>query len=345
MRIEDINRDREKFLQHIQNSLEPELKKIGLVLINVNITDITDEIGLHRGDRPEGGVAGDPAGPGRRGRAGEAWARSASPRPSATRSIQVANATKLREIGTREASREQAVRVAELDKEQKVGEQTAAFRARGPGQRRPSRQMRIAMAEANAKAVAGENTAAGRSRRLAGRRCRSRRPRRTSSAKTRKREAEAAVHRSPEPGDGQGRAGRGRARRGRAAGPSSKRRPRPRRPGSSSKPRPRPRNAASKPRARRPRSSPSSKPRPAASTRSWPRRAKACKQIIEACGGAQQAFQLLMLEHLDKLAETSAKAISNIKFDKVVVWENGGQNGNEQHGRLPAQHGRHACRR
>ena len=41
MRIEDINRDREKFLQHIQNSLEPELKKIGLVLINVNITDIT----------------------------------------------------------------------------------------------------------------------------------------------------------------------------------------------------------------------------------------------------------------------------------------------------------------
>ena len=35
-----------------------------------------------------------------------------------------------------------------------------------------------------------------------------------------------------------------------------------------------------------------------------------------------------MLEHLDKLAETSAKAISNIKFDKVVVWENGGrQNG------------------
>jgi flotillin len=51
------------------------------------------------------------------------------------------------------------------------------------------------------------------------------------------------------------------------------------------------------------------------------------KQIVEACGGAQQAFQLMMLEHLDKLAETSAKAISNIKFDKVVVWENGGQDG------------------
>ena len=33
-----------------------------------------------------------------------------------------------------------------------------------------------------------------------------------------------------------------------------------------------------------------------------------------------------MLEHMDKLAETAATAISNIKFDKVVVWE-GGQNG------------------
>src|SRR5207244_10297671 len=49
--------------------------------------------------------------------------------------------------------------------------------------------------------------------------------------------------------------------------------------------------------------------------------------IIEACGGAQPAFQLLMLEHLDALAQTAAQAISNIKFDKVIVWENGGANG------------------
>jgi flotillin len=34
-----------------------------------------------------------------------------------------------------------------------------------------------------------------------------------------------------------------------------------------------------------------------------------------------------MLEHLDHLADASAKAISNIKFDKVVVWENGSGNG------------------
>ena len=51
------------------------------------------------------------------------------------------------------------------------------------------------------------------------------------------------------------------------------------------------------------------------------------ERIVEACGGSQQAFQMLLLEHLDKLAETSAQAISNIKFDKVIVWEGGGENG------------------
>ena len=42
MKIDEINRDRDGFLQKIQHSLEPELKKIGLVLINVNIKDLKD---------------------------------------------------------------------------------------------------------------------------------------------------------------------------------------------------------------------------------------------------------------------------------------------------------------
>ncbi len=45
MKIDEINRDREAFLSNIQTSLEPELRKLGLVLINVNVTDITDESG------------------------------------------------------------------------------------------------------------------------------------------------------------------------------------------------------------------------------------------------------------------------------------------------------------
>ena len=51
------------------------------------------------------------------------------------------------------------------------------------------------------------------------------------------------------------------------------------------------------------------------------------QKIVEACGGSNEAFQMLMLEHLDNLADASSKAISNIKFDKIVVWENGGHNG------------------
>ncbi len=45
MDIEEINTDRDKFLAAVSNNVETELKKIGLRLINVNVTDITDESG------------------------------------------------------------------------------------------------------------------------------------------------------------------------------------------------------------------------------------------------------------------------------------------------------------
>lgn len=45
MDIEEINTDRDKFLLAVSNNVEIELKKIGLRLINVNVTDINDESG------------------------------------------------------------------------------------------------------------------------------------------------------------------------------------------------------------------------------------------------------------------------------------------------------------
>ena len=45
MEIEEINTDRDKFLEAVSHNVESELKKIGLRLINVNVTDITDESG------------------------------------------------------------------------------------------------------------------------------------------------------------------------------------------------------------------------------------------------------------------------------------------------------------
>src|SRR5437660_6952057 len=117
MRIEDINRDRDKFLHSIQTSLEPELQKIGLVLINVNITDITDESGYIEAIGRKAAAEAvqkakvDVAQQEKDGQIGVAEAER-------EKAIQVANATKLREIGTREALREQAVKLAQLAKEQ-----------------------------------------------------------------------------------------------------------------------------------------------------------------------------------------------------------------------------------
>ncbi len=45
MSIEEINSDRDTFLEKIAKNVEVELKKIGLRLINVNVTDIKDESG------------------------------------------------------------------------------------------------------------------------------------------------------------------------------------------------------------------------------------------------------------------------------------------------------------
>src|SRR3984957_5269449 len=126
MRIEDINRDREGFLHNIQSSVEPELEKIGLVLINVNITDITDgsgyieAIGRKAASEAIQKARGDGA---EQEKLGEVRVAEAD----RDKTVQVAEARKIREIGTRCASQEQAVRVADLNKEQQVGEKRAGF--------------------------------------------------------------------------------------------------------------------------------------------------------------------------------------------------------------------------
>ncbi|WP_139314945.1 flotillin family protein [Saccharicrinis aurantiacus] len=45
MDIEEINNNRDKFLAAVSTNVEAELKKVGLKLINVNVTDINDESG------------------------------------------------------------------------------------------------------------------------------------------------------------------------------------------------------------------------------------------------------------------------------------------------------------
>ena len=126
MGIEEINRDRDGFLHRVQKSLEPELKKIGLVLINVNITDLKDDsgyieaIGKKASAMAVQQARGDVADQEKMGEIRVAEAER-------ERTVQVATASKFREIGTREAERDKLVKVAELLKEQAIGEQRAAF--------------------------------------------------------------------------------------------------------------------------------------------------------------------------------------------------------------------------
>ncbi len=323
MRIEDINRDRETFLEHIQKSLEPELKKIGLVLINVNITDITDEsgyidaIGQKAASQAIQQARGDVADQERMGETRVAEAER-------DRVIQVANANKLRDIGTREAQRDQAVKLAAMEKDQKIGEQTASFE-RDATIKSAEQKMRVAMADADAKAIQGENeaqavVAASQAQLLI------KKAEAYEIGEKRKREAEAAVL------EAQNRA------MAKAATAEAERREAEQRaeleaPAKAQKARVivEAEAAAERHRIEAEGEAAAIFARLDAEARGQyeilAKKGEGLKRIIEACGGANEAFQLLMLEHLDNLAEASAKAISNIKFDKVVVWENGGQNG------------------
>jgi flotillin len=323
MAIDEINKSRDMFLNHIQSSLEPELRKIGLVLINVNITDITDEsgyidaIGRKAASQAIQQAEIDVAEQMRHGAIGVASA-------DREKAVQVANATKDRDIGTRSAAREQAIRLAELDKEQQIGEQTAAFE-REASVKNAQRQMRIQIADADAKAIEGENLAkaavAGSKAELAVKEAEAFRRGETS-----KRQAEAAVLEAQN-------LAMAKAALAEAHRIEAERRAQLEAPAKAEKAR-MVVDAEANADKRRIEAEGEAKAifvKLEAEARGQyeilAKKGQGLKAIIEACGGAHEAFQLLMLEHLDTMADTAAKAISNIKFDKVVVWENGLANG------------------
>jgi flotillin len=356
MRIEDINRDRDKFLQNIQSSLEPELKKIGLVLINVNITDITDESGyIEAIGRKAAAIAiqqakVDVAEQEKKGQIGVAEAER-------EKAVAVANATKVREIGTREATREQAIKVAQLDKEREVGEQTARFeqealvkeaerqqairiaeldRDQKVGEQKAAfereamvaeadREKRVRLADANAKATAGE---AGAQAAIAVAQAdfQVKKAEAYQRAETAKREAEAAVM------EAQNKA-MAKAALAEAEKVEAEKRALLEAPAKAEKAKiiVDAEAAAERVKLEAQAQAATIYAKLEAEARGQfeilAKKGEGLKKIIEACGSPQAAFQLLMLEHMDALAEASAKAISNIKFDKVVVWEGGG-NGN-----------------
>jgi flotillin len=352
MKIEEINRDREAFLHRIQSSLEPELKKIGLVLINVNITDLKDESGYIEAIGKKAAATavqqarGDVA---EQEKLGEIRVAEAE----RDRSVQVANATRSREIGMREAERDKSVRVAELEKEQKYGETSAALerealikqkqreqavlvaeldKEQRVGEQRAlferdaqikdaERQRRIAVATAEAAAIAGEAesqaTMAAARAQLSVRETEA-----YQLSETKKREAEASVQ------EAQNRA-MARAALADAERVEAERRAEVEAPAKAEKAKTivEAEAAAERRRIEADAEAHAIYIKLEAEARGQyeilAKKAEAMKELVLAAGGAKEAFQLLMVEHLDTLAETSAKAISNIKFDKVVVWDSG----------------------
>ena len=104
MDIEEINADRDKFLAAVSQNVEAELRKIGLKLINVNVTDIRDESGYI-----------------------EALGKEAAATAINDAKKSVAEQNRFGEIGKAEADRDKDIRIAETQRDTRI--KTAAANA------------------------------------------------------------------------------------------------------------------------------------------------------------------------------------------------------------------------
>ncbi len=134
MEIEEINSNRDLFLAAVSSNVEAELKKIGLKLINVNVTDINDESGYI-----------------------DALGKEAAAKAINDAKKSVAEKNRDGEIGQAMAHREQRVQVASADATAVEGENVAKVTIANSDADRRERE-----AEANRRAVAAEKVTEAR---------------------------------------------------------------------------------------------------------------------------------------------------------------------------------------
>lgn len=134
MDIEEINTDRDKFLDAVSGNVETELKKIGLRLINVNVTDIDDESGYI-----------------------VALGREAASKAINDAKVSVAEADRAGAIGASNAERDQRVSVSKSNSEAIRGENEAKVTVAESDAVRRERE-----AEALRRATAAENIQAAK---------------------------------------------------------------------------------------------------------------------------------------------------------------------------------------
>jgi len=128
MDIEEINTDRDKFLEAVSRNVETELRKIGLRLINVNVTDINDESGYI-----------------------QALGREAAAKAINDAKKSVAEQDRDGSVGEANARRDQRIKVAAADSDAIEGENTAKMKIAAS-----NAQLREKQAEALKIAVSAE---------------------------------------------------------------------------------------------------------------------------------------------------------------------------------------------
>lgn len=128
MDIEEINSNRDLFLEAVSSNVEAELKKVGLKLINVNVTDINDESGYI-----------------------EALGKEAAAKAINDAKKSVAEKNRDGSIGEANAMKDQRIQVADANANAVDGENTATIQIA-----QSNADRRLKEAEAEKKAVAAE---------------------------------------------------------------------------------------------------------------------------------------------------------------------------------------------
>lgn len=169
MTIEEINADRETFLKNVEQNVTEELNKVGLQLLNVNITDITDEsgyisaIGKRAAAEAINQARIEVAEEERKGGTGEAEAkrtqRIAVAKAEAEAQTGEANAEKERRIAIQQADASATAGEAEAKRVQRIAVAKAEAEAQA-GEANAERERRIAIKQADATATEGENLSA-----------------------------------------------------------------------------------------------------------------------------------------------------------------------------------------
>jgi flotillin len=274
--IEQINQDRESFLEAIRKNVEPELNKIGLYLINVNITDITDESDYI-----------------------ESIGKKAAAEAINRAKVDVADQEKSGSIGTAEANREKEIRVAEN------------VAASQKGKKKAEADQRIFVQGQEAEAIAGENKArasiANANAELAIREAEA-----LQRGEVARRQAEVEIQKA------QYLAEQERLTAAEVVKQEIERR-----------------KIEIAAEAEAERSRRTAKGRADAILLEYEAQAKGLRQLLDSkaagyqalvasCGGdARAAATLLMVEKIEQIVAKQVEAISNLKIDKITVWDSG----------------------